>query len=133
MKRTLRRKSKDTDVDETDIAELLGQIVFDDIIIDSKLRFEDNKQDYSFTRRLDGQVFRKREHDVGIHIASPMHESYDQPTDLVNQSMGKAELLVILPPDKLLFDDLKLHKQTEKYFQQNFSQTLPETPSPHSE
>jgi len=118
---------KDTDVDETDIAELLGQIVFDDIIQDSKLRFEDNKQDYPFTRRLDGQVFRKREYDVGLHIASPMHESYDQPTDLVNQSMGKAELLVILPPDKLLFDDLKLHKQTEKYVQQNFSQTLPET------
>jgi len=118
---------KDTDVDDTDIAELLGQIVFDDIIQDSKLRFEDNKQDYPFTRRLDGQVFRKREYDLGIHIASPMHESYDQPTDLVNQSMGKAELLVILPPDKLLFDDLKLHKQTEKYVQQNFSQTLPET------
>jgi hypothetical protein len=118
---------KDTDVDETDIAELLGQIVFDDIIQDSKMRFEDNKQDYPFTRRLDGQVFRKREYDLGIHIASPMHESYDQPTDLVNQSMGKAELLVILPPDKLLFDDLKLHKQTEKYVQQNFSQTLPET------
>lgn len=118
---------KDTDVDETDISELLGQIVFDDIIQDSKMRFEDNKQDYPFTRRLDGQVFRKREYDLGIHIASPMHESYDQPTDLVNQSMGKAELLVILPPDKLLFDDLKLHKQTEKYVQQNFSQTLPET------
>lgn len=118
---------KDTDVDETDIAELLGQIVFDDIIIDSKIRFEDNKQDYPFTRRLDGQIFRKREYDIGIHIASPMHESYDRPTDLVNQSMGKAELLVILPPDKLLFDDLKLHRQTEKYVQQNFSQTLPET------
>ena len=119
---------KDTDVDETDIAELLGQIVFDDIIQDSKLHFEDNKQDYPFTRRLDGQVFRKRvEYDLGIHIASPMHESYDQPTDLVNQSMGKAELLAILPPDKLLLDDLKLHKQTEKYVQQNFSPTMPET------
>ena len=117
---------KDTDVDETDIAELLGQIVFDDIIVDSKLRFEDNKQDYPFTRRLDGQVFHKREYELSIHIASPMHESYDRPTDLVNQSMGKAELLVILPPDKLIFDDLKLHRQTAKYFDQNYSPTMPE-------
>ena len=118
---------KDTEVDETDITELLGQIVFDDIIQDAKLRFEDNKQDYPFTRRLDGQIYRKREYDLGIHIASPLHESYDQPADLVNQSMGKAELLVILPTDKLLFDDLKLYRQTEKYVQQNFSQSLPET------
>ena len=36
-------------------------------------------------------------------------------------------MLKFLPPDKMLFDDLKLHRQTEKYVQQNFSQTLPET------
>src|SRR5581483_624938 len=79
-----------------------------------------------FTRRLDGQVFRKREYDLGIHVASPLHENYDKPTELIAQSMGRTELLLILPPDKLLFDDLKLHRQTEKYVQQNLSPTLPE-------
>ena len=118
---------KDTDVDETDIAELLGQIVFDDIIQETKLRFEDNKQDYPFTRRLDGQVFRKREYDLCIHVVSPWHESYEIPRELVAQSMGKAEMLFILPPDRLLFDDLRLHRQTEKYVQQNLTPTLPET------
>ena len=118
---------KDTDVDDTDIRELLGQIVFDDIIQESKLRFEDNKQDYPFTRRLDGQVFHKREYDVGIHVASPMHESYGDATALTAQSMGKAELLVVLANDAQLLTDLKLHKQTEKYCQQNLSSSLPET------
>ena len=118
---------KDTDVDDTDISELLGQIIFDDIIQDSKLRFEDNKQDYAFTRRLDGQVFRKREYDVGVHVASPLHESYGDATALTAQSMGKAELLVVLANDAQLLTDLKLHKQTEKYCQQNFSSSLPET------
>ena len=118
---------KDTDVDATDISELLGQIVFDDIIQDSKLRFEDNKQDYPFTRRLDGQVFRKREYDIGVHVASPLHESYGDATALVAQSMGKAELLMVLSGDPQLITDLKLHRQTEKYVQQNLSPTLPET------
>jgi Family of unknown function (DUF6079) len=118
---------KDTDVDDTDLSELLGQIIFDDIIQDSKLRFEDNKQDYAFTRRLDGQVFRKREYDVGVHVASPLHESYGDATALTAQSMGKAELLVVLANDAQLLTDLKLHKQTEKYCQQNFSSSLPET------
>lgn len=117
---------KNTDIDLTDVSELLGEIVFDHVIGESKLRFDDNKQDYNFTRRLDGQIYKKREYDVGIHIASPMHENYQQPSDMVSQSMGKAELLVILPEDPQLFGDLKLYKQTAKYCQQNLSSSLPE-------
>jgi hypothetical protein len=118
---------KETDIDETAISELLGQIVFDDIIQDPKLRFEENKQDYPFTRRLDDQVFRKREYDLGIHIISPFHENYGDATALNAQSMGRSELLVILPEDKQVIDDLKLYRQTEKYVQQNFSGSLPDT------
>ena len=118
---------KNTDIDESEITDLLADIVFDEVIGEAKLRFEDNKQDYNFTRRLDGQVYKKREYDVAIHIASPFHESYQQQSDLVSQSMGKAELLVILPEDPQLFGDLRLYKQTAKYCQQNLSSSLPET------
>jgi len=116
---------KGTEIDDTDVRELLGEIIFDDIIREAKFRFEDNKQDYQFTRRLDGQIFRKREFDMGIHIATPLHENADRPADMVAQSLGKAELLLILPPDARLLDDLKLHRKTEKYCQQNLSSNLP--------
>ena len=116
---------KGTEIDDTDVRELLGEIIFDDIIREPKFRFEDNKQDYPFTRRLDGQIFRKREHDMGIHMATPLHENADRPADMVAQSLGKAELLLILPPDARLLDDLKLHRKTEKYCQQNLSSNLP--------
>jgi hypothetical protein len=116
---------KGTEVDDSDVRELLVEIVFDHIIGEAKFRFEDNKQDYFFTRRLDGQVFRKREFDMGIHIATPLHESADRPADMVAQSLGKAELLLILPPDARLLDDLKLHRKTEKYCQQNLSSNMP--------
>lgn len=118
---------KNTDIDVSEITDLLADIVFDEVIGEAKLRFEDNKQDYNFTRRLDGQVYKKREYDVAIHIASPFHESYQRQSDLVSQSMGKAELLVILPEDPQLFGDLRLYKQTAKYCQQNLSSSLPET------
>jgi hypothetical protein len=117
---------KHTEADEGEIADLLGQIIFDDILQDSKLRYEDNKQDYPFTRRLDGQVFRKREYDICIHVASPFHENHGDATALIAQSMGKAEVLVILPDDPRLVTDLKLHRQTEKYVQQNLSPSLSE-------
>jgi hypothetical protein len=116
---------KGTEIDDTDVRELLGEIVFDDILREAKFRFEDNKQDYPFTRRLDGQVFRKREFDMGIHIATPLHENSDRPAEMIAQSLGKAELLLILPPDARLLDDLKLHRKTEKYCQQNLSSNLP--------
>jgi hypothetical protein len=117
---------KDTDIDESDVGDLLGRIVFEDIIQDTKLRFEDNKQDYPFTRRLDGRVFKKREYDLAIHVASPAHESYGDATALTAQSMGRAEVLVVLPNDSRLFDDLKIYKQTEKYCVQSFSSSMPE-------
>jgi hypothetical protein len=116
---------KGTEVDDSDVRELLVEIVFDHIIGEAKFRFEDNKQDYFFTRRLDGQVFRKREFDMGIHVATPLHESADRPAEIVAQSLGRAELLLILPPDARLLDDLKLHRKTEKYCQQNLSSNMP--------
>jgi len=118
---------KATDIDESEISEALAEEAYDNVIQDTKLRFEDNKQDYSFTRRLDGQVYRKREFDLALHIASPFHESHGDPTSLVAQSMGKAELLIILPDDSRLFSDLRLWLQTQKYITQNLKSGLPET------
>jgi len=118
---------KATDVDASEISEALAEEAYDNVIQDTKLRFEDNKQDYPFTRRLDGQVYRKREFDLALHIASPLHESHGDPTALVAQSMGKAELLLILPDDDRLLRDLKLWLQTQKYITNNLKTGLPET------
>lgn len=118
---------KSTDVDESEVSELFARIAYDDIIRDTKLRYDDNKQDYPFTRRLDGQAFKGREYDLSLHIASDLHESHANQTALVNQSMGKAELLVILPSDVRLIEDLKLFLKTEKYYRQTYTPTLPET------
>jgi hypothetical protein len=117
---------KNTEVDEEDISDLLGRIIFDNIIKESKLRYEDNKQDYSFTRRLDGKVFARREYDICLHLASPFHESYGEQAALVAQSMGKAEVLAILPDNPRLMADLKLYCQTDKYVRQNPSASLSE-------
>jgi hypothetical protein len=117
---------KGTDVDESEVSELLARIAYDDILRETKLRYEDNKQDYPFTRRLDGQTWGKREYDLALHIASDLHESYGDPVALANQSMGKAELLLVLPSDPRLIDDLRLFLKTDKYYRQNYSATLPE-------
>ena len=48
---------KNTDIDESEITDLMKDILFDEIIKDNKIRYlEDNKQDYSFTRKIDGSI-----------------------------------------------------------------------------
>jgi hypothetical protein len=116
---------KETEVDETAISDQLARILFEDIIREAKFRFEENKQDYPVTRRLDGQVY-KREYDLGFHVATPLHENYGDSVSMAAQTMGRAEVLMVLPEDVHLLSDLRLYLQTEKYARQTLSPTIPE-------
>lgn len=117
---------KNTDIDASAVNELIADIAFRDILRDPKVRFEDNKQDYSYARRLDGALV-GREYELAVHVVTPLHENYEDKTALVSQSLGKSELLSILPADVRLMDDLRLYKKTEKYVQQNNTASQSET------
>ena len=113
---------KATEVDNSAVSDELNKLIFDLVIRDRKIRYEDNGQDYPFTRKLDDQIF-GREYELTIHVISPFHSQFDNETILRAQAMGRDELLVILPPNDRLVRDLRLYKQTDKYVQQNISLT----------
>lgn len=117
---------KHAEVDAQDISDELSNIVFDHVIKTRKIRDEDNKQDFAFTRKLDDRVF-GRERELAIHVISPFHDQFDRVDNLRMQSMGRCELLVVLPPDDRLMRDLTLYKQTAKYIGQNISVTQRES------
>jgi hypothetical protein len=113
---------KNTEVDAEDVVAELEKIVFDHIIRQRKIRHEENGQDYPFSRKLDDRLF-GREYELAIHIVTPFNENVGNETVLRMQSMGRDELLIILPPDDRLVRDLLLYKRTEKYVRQNISST----------
>ncbi len=117
---------KNTEIDTTDIADELSKIIFDQVIKAKKLRYDDTKQDYGFTRKLDDRVF-GRAQELVVHIISPFHDEYGQLDQIKMRVMGSSELLVVLPPDDRLFRDIQLYKQTEKYIRQNISITQQES------
>ncbi len=117
---------KNTDVENSDVSDELAKLVFDHILKTRKIRYDDNGQDYSFTRKLDNRLC-GREHELAIHIISPFHENADNETTLSMQSMGKPELLVIMSADDRLVRDLMLYKKTDKYVRQNMTLTQQET------
>ena len=124
--RDVEAEIKATEVDTSAVAEELGKIIFDNVLKERKIRYDENGQDYPFSRKLDDHAL-GREYELTIHVVTPFHEQFDNETVLRAQAMGRDELLVILPPNDRLVRDLRLYKQTDKYVQQNISLTQRES------
>ncbi len=113
---------KNTDIEADAVADELNRILFDYVIKDHKIRYDENGQDYPFTRKLDNRTF-GRVYELAIHVVSPFNEHAENEEILRAQSMGRDELLAIMPPSDRLYHDLVLYKKTEKYIRQNMSVT----------
>ncbi|MCC5808698.1 MAG: BREX system P-loop protein BrxC [Opitutales bacterium] len=114
---------KNTDVETTDVAAELEKLIFDHILKHRKIRFDQNGQDYPFSRKLDDRLH-GREHELAIHVVSPFSETVDNPQALAAKSMGSpTELLLVMAADEKLVRDLLMYKRTEKYIRQNVSVT----------
>ena len=109
---------KNTEIDEPEQTKLLADIFFADILRDPKIRYEANGQDYVYARRLDDQLS-GREADFSINVITTDHPNHGDLYTLGAQNTGKAELLVVLPPDVRVIDDARLYLKTRKYIQHN--------------
>lgn len=116
---------KNTEVESSEITNELEKIVFDRVIKSRKIRYDDNVQDYSYSRKIDDHLY-GREHELAINIITPFHDNAESLDILRGQSMTRPELMVILPPDDRLMRDITMYKQTEKYIRQNISTTQQE-------
>lgn len=109
---------KNTEIDDSQVADLLATVLFTDVLRDPKIRYEGNGQDYSYARKLDDALI-GRDADVALNIITPEHPNHTDATTLAAQNTGKAELLAVLPADTRLTDQARLYLKTKKYVQQN--------------
>jgi len=116
---------KNTEVETADVSAELEKIVFDQIIKNKKIRYGESEQDFPYSRKLDDRLC-GRDQELAIHIVTPFHHHAGNETTLRMQSMGRPELLVIMPPDDRLVRDVLMYKRTEKYIRQNISTTQQE-------
>lgn len=109
---------KNTDIDESQVSDLLSKVLFTDVLRDQKIRYDGNGQDYAYARKLDDRVF-GREADIGLNVVTTDHPESGNIVALAAQNTGKAELLAILPTDLRLIDHARLFLKTQKYIQHN--------------
>jgi len=117
---------KQTDVEASNISDELETIIFEQIIRTRKIHYDDNGQDYIFSRKLDEHLH-GREYELSIHVISPFHEHTGNEKIISSQAMGKAELTVMMPADPKIHDDLVMYKKTEKYVRRNQGAAQQET------
>ena len=110
---------KNTVVDHDLILKELEDIFFSEIIGSNKLRYEGNQQDYPFAKMIDEKL-RGRDQELAIDFITPFNEeSNNNLVMLKSHCMGKAEMMVVLPPDPKFQQDLLMYKKTETYIRQN--------------
>ncbi|MGT2469629.1 BREX system P-loop protein BrxC [Paraburkholderia terrae] len=110
---------KNTEVESADVIKELETLLFDGVIKQRKFR-HGNGQDYAYTRKMDDRSL-SREHELAIHVITPLSDNFDNIMLQRMQSMGRDELRVVLPADARFMQDLIMHKRTEKYIRQNSS------------
>ena len=114
---------KEVDADDQAVNQLLKEILFDEIIRDNKIKFEENKQDYKFTSKIDGAVL-GREEELGVEIITPNYHYYNEVDEIARQTMGLSTMRLLMPEDGVFIKDAKMYIRTNKYIKQNQSTSL---------
>ena len=114
---------KGTEIDDGQITQLFKEIIFDTIIAENKIQFLDNKQEYEYTSKIDGTIL-GREKELAVEIITPNFLDYDREDFYKSQTMGYSTLMMmVLPEDKHMLEDIRMYLKTEKYIKQNQSTT----------
>ena len=105
---------KNTEIDTQVVATELEKLVFDGVIKNRKIRWDESGQDYAFTRKLD-DVQIGREHELTINVITSFQDYRDAFDKHKTDTVYNDELRVVMPDSERLIRDLMLYKKTEKY------------------
>jgi energy-coupling factor transporter ATP-binding protein EcfA2 len=118
VEKDVQNEIKNIDIDPADPAKLLYELLFVEILKDSKVRLDGTSQFYEFGRKLDRGQY-GRDQDFYVHFITPMFEDYIAKSDLAWMSASTTDLVVDLKlVNSRLFEELKMYKQTEKFIMQ---------------
>jgi hypothetical protein len=119
----IEQEVKSTDIDDQKVTELFKEVIFDEIIRETKIRFLENKQEYEFSSKIDGVIL-GREKELVVEIITPNFIDHDRDDFFKSQTMGYSTLLMmVLPNNEHLLMDVRMYLKTDKYIKQAQSTT----------
>lgn len=118
--REVSREIKSVEISSHAETDLLGDIVFEDILKNkSKHKYLPFKRDYAFNRICDEKPWGKKlEDELSLEIISPMHDEYsvyNAGKCNMHSLDDEGTILVKLGNDQTLFSEIRTYIQTDKY------------------
>lgn len=120
---------KSVEIELPAVKKRLTDYIFDEIIRDNKIRFNENKQDYKFTRKIDDEKMQGRDEDLAINFITPLYDGELSESYLKMKSLDKknSEMIVQMADDVNLKKELELVLKTEKFVKQSQSESQKES------
>ncbi|MEL7357891.1 MAG: BREX system P-loop protein BrxC [Cyanobacteria bacterium J06560_6] len=120
------REIKLTDVDPSEVTGELQKMVWDTIFTEKKLKY-DARHQYGFNRKLDDQAYGQQSNDFALHLMTPYAERYQalqEDAACLLATGDNQEVLVRLPDDSRLLDEVNELVRTDKYVRRKNSGSL---------
>lgn len=113
---------KDQRIDDAETSKYLSQVFFDGIIKDAKIRYNENKQEFEYSRYIDGDKVSGRDYELKIcFITSDFHE-YEHESYFTSQTIADQTMMIVrLPEDKRFMNEVRMFIKTDKYCRKNSS------------
>ncbi len=92
----------------------LSDYFFGEMLRSSKIRYEENGEDYAFQRAVDDET-PKGQGDLAIRLVTPWHPDAEDKPRLLMRAMGRKELSIILPANSEFMDELETYFKTESW------------------
>ncbi len=116
----IEQEIKLVEISESEVTKQLHNIIFENVLKSTgKIRFEDNNNDYPISHKIDSGLFKGKETNISLNLITPENANYQNKEILIARNMGAAELMIILPDENLLLDQIRIHLKTEIYIKQN--------------
>jgi len=110
----IEKEIKNVEIDTDVIAAELERLIYDGVLKNRKIRWQENNQDYPFSRKLDDKLS-GRENELAINVITSFHDHRDAFEKHKSDTLFNDELRIVLPESARLVSDLILYKQTDKY------------------
>lgn len=120
------REIKLTVADPSEVTEELQKMVWNVIFTDKKLKY-DSQHQYGFNRKLDDQAYGQQVNDFALHVMTPYADRYrdlQEDAACLLSTSDNQEVLVRLPDDLRLQDEMNEWVQTYKYIRTKNSGSL---------
>lgn len=135
----MNREIKNESVDIGEIQDETANIIFQEIYTDNSVKYN-ARYNFNFNKSVDDRIFKsKNENDIGLRIITPYYEynnidtSQTTLTSLENRhniiktlSEKNKEVILILPDNMTVYDNILETKQIEKYLRKNSQNLKPE-------